>query len=374
MEYLRCYAQVSLKAIGHNIEQVRKRLKPGVRLLAVIKADAYGHGACRVGKYLEDRVDYFAVATLGEALELRKCGVRLPVLILSYVSPCQYPLLVRYEITQTIDSLEQAAAMEKAAVQEGKRAKIHIAVDTGMTRIGFQIKEEEADRIAQISGYPHLEMEGIFTHFSCADQKDKSYSRMQLEKFETMCRWLEERGVNIPIRHICNSAGIMEFDDFRFDMVRSGIVTYGMYPSEEVIRERLDLIPALEWKSHVIHVKDVQAGVSVGYGATFTTSRPVTRIATVSVGYADGYPRALSGKGSVLIHGKRAAILGRICMDQMMVDVTDIPDVKVEDTVTLVGKDGEDRITMEEIADPAMRFNYEMVCNIGKRVPRIYTE
>ena len=374
MEYLRCYAQVSLPAIGHNIDEVRKRLAPGVKLLAVIKADAYGHGACRVGKYLEPRVNYFAVATLEEAVELREGGITRPILILSYVSPSQYPELVRYEITQTIDSLDQAEALEQAAAQAGKRAKIHIGVDTGMTRIGFQVREDEADRIAQIAGFPHLEMEGIFTHFSCADQEDKSYCQMQLDKFERMYRYLEERKVNIPIRHICNSAGIMEFDRYRFDMVRSGIITYGMYPSEEVMKERLDLIPAMEWKAHVIHVKDVEAGVSVGYGATFTTSRPVTRIATVSVGYADGYPRALSGRGSVLIHGKYAPILGRVCMDQMMVDVTGIPDVKVEDLVTLVGRDGEERITMEDIADPTMRFNYEMVCNIGKRVPRIYIE
>ena len=289
MEYLRCYAQVSLPAIGHNIDEVRKRLAPGVKLLAVIKADAYGHRACRVGKYLEPRVNYFAVATLEEAVELREGGITRPILILSYVSPSQYPELVRYEITQTIDSLDQAEALEQAAAQAGKRAKIHIGVDTGMTRIGFQVREDEADRIAQIAGFPHLEMEGIFTHFSCADQEDKSYCQMQLDKFERMYRYLEERKVNIPIRHICNSAGIMEFDRYRFDMVRSGIITYGMYPSEEVMKERLDLIPAMEWKAHVIHVKDVEAGVSVGYGATFTTSRPVTRIATVSVGYADAF-------------------------------------------------------------------------------------
>lgn len=373
MEYLRCYAQISLPAIGHNIEEVRKRLAPGVKLLAVIKADAYGHGACKVGKYLEPKVDYFAVATLEEALELRRAEIVRPILILSYVSPSQYQELVEHEITQTIDSLEQASALEQAAARAGKTAKIHIAVDTGMTRIGFQATEAEADRIAQIAAFPHLEVEGIFTHFSCADQEDKAYCAMQLEKFERMCRYLEERGVSIPLRHICNSAGIMEFDGHRFDMVRSGIVTYGLYPSEEVQKERLDLIPALEWKARVIHVKDVEAGVSVGYGATFTTSRPSTRIATVSVGYADGYPRALSGKGSVLIHGKRAPILGRVCMDQMMVDVTDIPDVQVEDVVTLIGRDGDASITVEEVADPAMRFNYEMVCNIGKRVPRIYS-
>lgn len=372
MEYLRCYAPVSLQAIGHNIGEVRKRLAPGVKLMAVIKADAYGHGACRVGKYLESQVDYFAVATLEEALELRESGITRPILILSYISPSQYPELVEHNITQTIDSPEQADALEAAAASAGVRAKIHIAVDTGMTRIGFQVTEEEADRVARIAQLSHLEMEGIFTHFSCADQEDKTYCGMQLEKFERMCRYLEERKVKIPIRHICNSAGIMEFDGYRFDMVRSGIVTYGLYPSEEVQKDRLNLIPAMEWKAHVIHVKDVEAGVSVGYGATYTTSRPVTRIATVSVGYADGYPRALSGKGSVLIRGKRAPILGRVCMDQMMVDVTEIPDVKVEDVVTLVGRDGNASISMEEIADPAMRFNYEMVCSVGKRVPRIY--
>ena len=372
MEYLRCYAPVSLQAIGHNIGEVRKRLAPGVKLMAVIKADAYGHGACRVGKYLESQVDYFAVATLEEALELRESGITRPILILSYISPSQYPELVEHNITQTIDSPEQADALEAAAARAGVRAKIHIAVDTGMTRIGFQVTEEEADRVARIAQLSHLEMEGIFTHFSCADQEDKTYCGMQLEKFERMCRYLEERKVKIPIRHICNSAGIMEFDGYRFDMVRSGIVTYGLYPSEEVQKDRLNLIPAMEWKAHVIHVKDVEAGVSVGYGATYTTSRPVTRIATVSVGYADGYPRALSGKSSLLIHGKRAPILGRVCMDQMMVDVTEIPDVKVEDVVTLVGRDGNASISMEEIADPAMRFNYEMICSVGKRVPRIY--
>lgn len=372
MEYLRCYAQVSLPAIGHNIDEVRKRLAPGVKLLAVIKADAYGHGACRVGKYLEPRVNYFAVATLEEAVELREGGITRPILILSYVSPSQYPELVRYEITQTIDSLDQAEALEQAAAQAGKRAKIHIGVDTGMTRIGFQVREDEADRIAQIAGLPHLEMEGIFTHFSCADQEDKSYCRMQLDKFERMYRYLEERKVNIPIRHICNSAGIMEFDRYRFDMVRSGIITYGMYPSEEVMKERLDLIPALEWKAHVIHVKDVEAGVSVGYGATFTTSRSVTRIATVSVGYADGYPRALSGRGSVLIHGKYAPILGRVCMDQMMVDVTGIPDIHEGDEAILWGGSVSD--TAETIARKTDTISYEVLCGVSRRVPRVYLE
>ena len=372
--YLRCYAEVSLKAIGHNIAQVKKRLRPGVKLLAVIKADSYGHGAVRVGKYLEDQVDYFAVATAEEAMELREQGIRLPVLVLGYISPEQYGEILDYDITQTVYSLEIAEKLSEASVKAGCRTKIHAALDTGMTRIGFHITEEEADRIAAISRLPGLELEGMFTHFSCADQKDKTYCGLQLEKFRRMEGMLRERGVEIPVKHICNSAGIMEFDDYRFDMVRSGIVTYGLYPSEEVDKSRLPLIPALSWKSRVIHVQDVEPGLGVSYGATYTTEGPCTRIATVSAGYADGYPRALSNKGRVLIHGRYAPILGRVCMDQMMVDVSHIPDVKVEDTVTLIGREGDRGITMEEVADPACRFNYEMACGISKRVPRIYPD
>ena len=371
-DYLRCWAEISLSAIGHNIEEVRKRLAPGVRLLAVIKADAYGHGAVRVGKYLEDRVDYFAVATLEEAVELRENGIRLPILILGYTSPSQYEDLVAFDITQTIYSRETAELLNREAANQGKRAGIHIALDTGMTRIGFQVTEEDADVIAAIGRLPHLKMEGLFTHFACADQKDKTYCSGQLEKFNRMVRMLEEREVEIPLKHVCNSAGIMEFDDFRYDMVRSGIVTYGLYPSEEVRKERLDLIPALEWKSRVIHVKEVGNGLGVSYGATYVTHEGRTRIATVSAGYADGYPRALSSKGRVLIHGQYAPILGRVCMDQFMVDVSRIPDVRVEDVVTLVGRDGENSISIEEIADPAARFNYEMACGISRRVTRVY--
>ena len=371
-DYLRCWAEISLSAIGHNIEEVRKRLAPGVRLLAVIKADAYGHGAVRVGKYLEDRVDYFAVATLEEALELRENGIRLPILILGYTSPSQYEDLVAFDITQTIYSRETAELLNREAANQGKRAGIHIALDTGMTRIGFQVTEEDADVIADIGKLSQLEMEGLFTHFACADQEDKTYCAGQLQKFDRMVRMLEERGVEIPLKHVCNSAGIMEFDDFRYDMVRSGIVTYGMYPSEEVRKERLDLIPALEWKSRVIHVKEVGNGLGVSYGATYVTHEGRTRIATVSAGYADGYPRALSSKGRVLIHGQYAPILGRVCMDQFMVDVSRIPDVRVEDVVTLVGRDGENSISIEEIADPAARFNYEMACGISRRVTRVY--
>lgn len=370
--YLRCYVEISLEAIGHNIREVKKRLPEGVKLLGVVKANAYGHGAVPVASYLENQVDYFATATIEEAVELRENGISAPILILGYVSPSQYGDLVEYDITQTIDSYAQALALEKEAARQNRKAKAHLAVDTGMTRIGFQVTEHDADEAAKIADLPHIELEGMFTHFSCADQEDKTYCSMQMEKYDKMTALLAERGVTIPLRHICNSAGIMEFDDHRFEMVRSGIITYGIYPSEEVKKERLDLIPALSWKSHVIHVKKVGPGIGVSYGATYVTEKPMTRIATVSAGYADGYPRALSNQGCVLIHGKKAPIIGRICMDQMMVDVTDIPDVQVEDVVTLVGTDGDETITIEEIANPAARFDYEMLCDISSRVTRVY--
>ena len=370
--YLRCYAEISLEAIGHNIREVKKRLPEGVKLLGVVKANAYGHGAVPVASYLENQVDYFATATIEEAVELRENGISAPILILGYVSPSQYGDLVEYDITQTIDSYAQALALEKEAARQNRKAKAHLAVDTGMTRIGFQVTEHDADVAAKIADLPHIELEGRFTHFSCADQDDKTYCSMQMEIYDKMTALLAERGVTIPLRHICNSAGIMEFDDHRFEMVRSGIITYGIYPSEEVKKERLDLIPALSWKSHVIHVKEVGPGIGVSYGATYVTEKPMTRIATVSAGYADGYPRALSNQGCVLIHGKKAPIIGRICMDQMMVDVTDIPDVQVEDVVTLVGTDGDETITIEEIANPAARFDYEMLCDISSRVTRVY--
>lgn len=373
MGYDRCYAEVSLGALDHNLTEIKKRVAPGVKILAVVKADAYGHGALRVASEYADKVDFFAVATVEEGIQLRDSGIRNPILILGYTSPSQYEEVIRHQIRPAVYSLEDGRKFQAAAEKLGLKAPLHIALDTGMTRIGFDILEESADEIARIAAMPNVILEGMFSHFSCCDQEDKEYCMFQLKNFTDMISMLEKRGVSVPIKHICNSAGIMEFNDYRFDMVRAGIIIYGIYPSEEVRKERLDLKPVLSWKAHVIRVHKVGQGVSVSYGATFTTDRPTT-IATVSVGYADGYPRALSSKGRVLIHGKSAPILGRICMDQMMVDVTDIPDVKVEDLVTLVGRDGEESIPVEEIADPCARFNYEMLCDISPRVKRIYVD
>ena len=360
-----------MAAIGHNIAEGRKNDGSDVKTCAVIKADAYGHGAVAVGRYLESAVEYFAVATVDEAIELREAGIQLPIIILSYVSPSRYDEVVRYGVTQTVYSFETAEQLAKAAKAQGKTAKAHVALDTGMSRIGFAVNERSADDIRRISRLESLELEGMFTHFSCADMYDKSYSRMQMERYDHMCDMLDERNVVIPIKHICNSAGIMEFDSHRFQMVRSGIITYGLYPSEEVDKTALDLKPAMSFRSHVVNVHTAEAGIGVSYGATFVTKEPM-RIATVSVGYADGYPRALSNKGRVLIHGQFAPVLGRVCMDQIMVDVSHIDNVQVEDVVTLFGRDGENFIPVEEPADASASFNYEFVCSLSRRVTRVY--
>lgn len=372
-DYLRCFAEINLNSIEHNIGQVRKKIGSDVGIMAVIKADGYGHGAVKIAERIADKVSYFAVAAIEEAVELRNSGVTLPILILGYTSPSQYDEIVEYDITQTIYSIDTARLLSDAAVKKNKRAKIHIALDTGMTRIGFHMDEGSVDEVAAIAGLKNIYLEGMFSHFSCADMTDKAYSKKQMDNYDWFVGELDKRGIDIPLKHLCNSAGIIEFDDHRFNMVRSGIITYGLYPSNEVRTDELHFEPALTWKTHVVNVKEVEAGHGVSYGATYVTDR-TTRIATLSVGYADGYPRSLSNKGRVLIHGKPAPIIGRICMDQMMVDVSDIDDVQIEDIAVLVGWDKEEHISCEEAADMAGSFNYEFVCGISKRVKRIYIE
>ncbi|MGN0160718.1 MAG: alanine racemase [Lachnospiraceae bacterium] len=370
-EYNRCFAEISLEAIEHNIQEVRRKVGEDVWILAVIKADGYGHGAVPIAHHIKNQVQYFATATIEEAMELRNAGITHPILILGYTSPSQYDDIVKYDITQTIYSLDTAVKMDKAGRRAGKKGKIHIAIDTGMTRIGFAMNEESLSDVEKISSLEYVELEGMFSHFSCADMIDKTYSKKQMDCYDWFASELEKRGVHIPVKHLCNSAGIIEFDSHRFNMVRSGIITYGLYPSEEVRKDELKFIPALTWKSHVVHIKNVEAGYGVSYGATYVTTKP-TKIATISVGYADGYPRSLSNKGRVIIHGQYAPILGRVCMDQIMVDVTGIDDVKLEDEVILVGREGNAELSVEEVANLSGSFNYEFVCDISKRVKRIY--
>jgi alanine racemase len=362
------HVRIDLDIIAANFRAVRE--KAGVPVMAVVKADAYGHGAVQVARLLQEQCAFFGVSSMLEAMELRQAGLTAPILILGRMPVAALEHAVREDVRPTIFHYEDALALSREAARQGKTAKFHFAVDTGMGRIGFQPTREAAEECAAIVRLPGIEAEGIFSHFATADCADLTGARLQAEKFDAFCGLLEELGVNVPIRHLDNSAGLMNFPD-HYQLVRSGIVTYGMYPSGEVEPGLLPLKPALQWLSRVTHVKTLPAGRPISYGGTYVTSRP-TVVATVPVGYADGYRRSLSGKFYVLIRGKKAPILGRICMDQMMVDVTDIPGVSLDDRVTLVGTDGEETITMEAIAAAADSFNYEFVCGISRRVPRIY--
>lgn len=371
-EFYRCYAEISMPAIVNNIKNIRKLLPAGTKLMAVLKADAYGHGADFVGPYIQPYIDAAGVASLEEALELRYSGVKVPILVLGYTSPRMYAEMMWNDITPTIFSEEDAQYYSEEAGRVKSGGVINIAVDTGMTRIGFRADKNGADAIQRIAALPNVKIEGIFTHLSCADMDTEEYSQKQFGEFESLLGLLKERNIDIPVRHMCNSAGIMKYKEHYYDFVRCGIAMYGHYPSDEVDKNALELKPALQWKAHVINIAEVEALRGVSYGATYVTNKEVTRIATLSVGYADGYPRALSSKGEVLINGKRVPIIGKVCMDQMMVDITDAGDVRIEDVATLIGRDGDEFISVEEMAEAAGSFNYEMLCRIGKRVKRKY--
>ncbi len=370
--YNRIYARINLDNIRYNVKKMKSLVRPDMKSLIVIKADAYGHGAVVLAKKLDDLADYYGVATIDEAVELREAGIKKPILIIGYTDCEDYERLLAYNITQAVYDVEACRKLSELAISKNTKAKVHIKVDTGMSRIGFQVTEDDIKAAATLKDMPGLEIEGIFTHYAKADEIDKHYAYGQKEKFLRFIRGLEDRGITFSIKHIDNSAGTMEMDDSEFDMVRLGIVTYGLYPSEEVDKAVI-IKPAMSLIAHVAHVKTVPANVGVSYGWTYITNKE-TKIATVTVGYADGYPRAQSNIGRVIIHGQYAPIIGRVCMDQIMVDVTDIPDVAVRDEVILIGSDNGACISVEEVAAPAASFNYELVCNVARRVPRVYSE
>ena len=368
MSFDNTYVRIDLDIIEENFDAICR--KAGVPVMAIIKADGYGHGAVQIAKTLRHKCAFFGVSSMLEALELRQAGIENPILILGHTPPSAFPDAVREGIRPAIFHYEDAAALSREAVKQKRTAPFHFAVDTGMSRIGFQVTEADADTCAAIAALPGLTAEGIFSHFATADCEDLKRSQEQAARFDRFCEMLKARGVEIPIRHMDNSAGLMNFES-HYEMVRSGIVTYGMYPSDEIDPSLLSIRPALQWRSRVTHIKTLEPGREISYGGTCVLSRP-TRGATIPVGYADGYRRSLSNKFYVLIRGHKAPILGRVCMDQMMVDVTDIPDIQVGDSVVLVGTDGSETITMEQIAAAADSFNYEFVCAIGHRVPKIY--
>lgn len=372
--YDRVCAEIDLDAVLYNMEQMKSNISPGTQIMAVIKADAYGHGAVMIGKELE-KLDYvfgYGTATAEEALILRRAGLKKPILILGYTFPYCYKELINNDIRPAVFKADMLKELADCAARLGRRAKIHIKVDTGMSRIGIYPDDAGLDFVKEALSYDSIEIEGIFTHLARADEKDKQYAEKQIDQFSQFCERLEkELGYKIPIKHCSNSAGIIELKEANMDMVRAGISLYGLWPSAEVRRNIISLKPVLSLKSHIVYIKNVEKGTPVSYGGTYVTQDNI-RIATIPIGYGDGYPRGLSGKGYVLIHGKKAPILGRVCMDQFMVNVNDIPKVCEGDEVTLIGRDGKEQITMEELGDISGRFNYELACMLSKRIPRVY--
>lgn len=374
--YQRVWAEVDLDAIWENMVHMKENIAENTKILAVIKTDGYGHGGVPIAKMLE-QLDFmfgYAAATYEEAHVLREAGVKKPILILGYTFPYCYEELIREEIRPAVyrrDTVEELAA---AAVKVGQKAKVHIKVDTGMGRIGITPDEEGLEFVRFLIEHPELEVEGIFTHFAKSDEADKTSANHQLELFQNFIDKIQtELGITIPVKHCSNSAAILEMPQANMDMVRAGITTYGLYPSEEVSKDIVPLRAAMSLYSHIVYCKMIHAGQSVSYGGLFTAQKD-TRVATIPVGYGDGYPRSLSGKGYVLIHGKKAPILGRVCMDQFMVDISEIPEAMDGDKVTLLGMDGTERITAEELGELSGRFNYEFVCDLGKRIPRVYIQ
>ena len=368
--YFRTQAKIDLDAVEYNYNNTRAKLPQGCKLLGVIKADAYGHGAVELARFLENKCDFFGVACIEEAVELKKADIKTPILILGYVAPAFYDLVVKYDIRIPVFSYDTAKSLSDEAVKQGKTVPFHFCIDTGMSRIGFQVNEKSADVCKQICTLPNIEAEGLFSHFATADETDLTKALAQREKYKKFVEMLESRGIQIPIKHLNNSAGIMNFDEY-FDMCRMGIILYGLYPSEEVDKSLLDIKPVMSWLTHISHIKTLEAGREVSYGGTFKTTEPRV-IATIPVGYADGYPRCLSNKGRVIINGQYAPIVGRVCMDQFMVDVTDVDGAELDSIVTLVGKDGDAELSMEEVSNAAYSFNYELPCRVARRVPRTY--
>lgn len=373
MIYSRVEAIVHLDRIEQNLENMRKNLKKTTKIIAVIKTDGYGHGAVEIGRFLEPKeyIFGFAVATVEEGIVLRKHGIQKPILLLGMVFPEQYAKVVEFGITATVFQVSMAKDLALEAERQGRVAKVHLKVDTGMGRIGIVPSQNTLEVVKKMYYFTGLKWEGIFTHLARADETDKRTALAQIQLFQNFINELEQEGITFPLHHCANSAGIMEIPESDLDLVRAGISLYGLMPSEDVDMKKLDLHPVLELKTRIAYCKEVDAGTPISYGGTYVTTKK-QRIATLPIGYGDGYPRSLSGKGYVLIHGKKAPILGRICMDQCMVDVTDIESAKEGDEVTVIGRDGGENLSMDFLGELSGRFNYEFACDLGKRIPRVY--
>lgn len=366
---LRTWAEIDLDAINGNFSAARRRLPSDIKLLAVIKADAYGHGAPEIARELDAHADFFAVAAADEAAELRESGIKTPILILGYVPHGDYRPAIEYDIRLTLFSYEDATALSALAEGMHRTVKVHFAVDTGMGRIGVPADEHGIEEIKRMAALPGIECEGLFSHFASADELDPEYTELQLRRFDDFSTKLKAE-LDVPILHMYNSAAILHLSP-RYDMARAGIILYGLRPSDEVYAEGGELRQAMTLKTRVAYVKTLRPGESVSYGHTYT-AQSERRVATLCAGYADGIPRQLSDGGSVLVCGKEAPILGRICMDQLMVDVTDLPECKAGDEAVLFGYDGDGFISADTVGRLSGTIGYDVICGISKRVPRVY--
>lgn len=365
------WAEVDLDKLAHNMREIR-RVSKSKDIIAVIKADGYGHGALDIAPtLLENGATRIAVAVLSEAIELRRGGIEKSIVVLGFTPPSLIDMLLRYDIEQTVYSYELSKEISLMAQKKNKIAKVHIALDTGMGRIGYLPNEESIEEVYKISKLPNIIIEGLFSHFSSADEKDKEYTMLQFNNYNDFYERLLQKGVKINIRHIANSAAIIDFPEAHFEAVRPGIILYGYYPSNEVFKDRIDLKPVMSLKTNIVHIKTLPAGEYISYGRKFKTNRE-SIIATLPVGYADGYTRLLYNKAMVIINGSFAPVIGRICMDQCMVDVTDLKDIKLGDEVILMGEQGNSKFTADNIAELIGTINYEITCMISKRVPRVY--
>ncbi|MGI6085691.1 MAG: alanine racemase [Acetivibrionales bacterium] len=372
-KFTRTWAEINLDNIAHNVKEIQIKAGKRTEIMAVVKADAYGHGVLEtVNTLIKSGCTRLAVSMLDEAIQLRQIGVDIPILVLSHTNPSRADELIKYNITQTVYSHDMASFLSDEAVRHGTKARVHIKIDTGMNRVGFPPGYSAVKAVKEIQSLPGIIVEGIFTHFATADEKDDDYTARQTELFNSIISELNRIGILIPIRHVANSAAIIQYPELAMELVRPGIILYGIYPSKEVDRSVLDLKPAMALKTNISMIKWVEKNTSVSYGRKFVTKRK-SQIATIPAGYADGYSRLLTGKSRVLVNGQFAPIVGSICMDQCMVDVTDVKgDIKIGDEVVMLGKQGDCEITAEELAGYMGTIPYEIVCIIGKRVPRVY--
>jgi alanine racemase len=366
------WVEINLDNLAHNIKEVKKNIKQDTMVTAVVKANGYGHGSVEIARtFLENGADRLAVAILTEAIELRKSNITEPILVLGYTPPVQYHKVLEYDLIQTIYNYEEAKILSKKATEESKTVKIHLKIDSGMGRLGFLPTDEAIEDIINISKLPNIFVEGIYTHFAKADEIDKSHVNGQFEKYTNLVNALEEKELNIPIKHVSNSAAIIDLPEFNLDMVRAGIMIYGYYPSDEVNKEDIKLKPAMTLKAKISNLKTVEKGTGISYGQIFVTDKK-SKIGTIPIGYADGFTRLLTGKAEVYIKGKRVNVVGKICMDQCMIDLSDIEDVKLGDEVVIFGYEKELYPRVEELAKKIDTINYEIICMVGRRIPRVY--